>query len=126
MQAHFLRAREFRHFVALHELQGSGNQTVIDGVEHQQVVGLLHELHEVEPLCAAVEQTDIFRRCEQGVERLERADPKTFIGPEDVADAEDEDFLVPSQTSSSRNWRSPEIIDEIIDWRDMMSSRTAA
>ena len=46
---------------SLHQLQRSRLQAIVDGVEHQQIIGRLDELHEIEFLRAAIEQADVFR-----------------------------------------------------------------
>ncbi len=132
VQAHLLGAGEFRHLVVLDELERAGHQPVVDRVEDDEMVRFGDELDEIEALRAAVENGDIVRHRIGAVESLDGAHAETFVRPEDVADAEYQDarrgggvMLRHQSASSSLNSRSPEIIEEMIDWRLMMSSRTA-
>ncbi|BBO08364.1 hypothetical protein ABIF65_010332 [Bradyrhizobium japonicum] len=59
MQAHLLGPREFWHFVISYKLQLPGQQSIVDGVEHDQAVGPLKKTNEVEPLGAAIENGDV-------------------------------------------------------------------
>ena len=110
-------------------MQRAGRQAVVDGVEHQQIVGRLDMLHEIQPLGAAIHDLDAGRRLVGGVERFHRAHAEALVAPQDVADAEHQHARArPAAQSSrsSRNCRSPEIMVAIMVWRDMISSRTAA
>ena len=95
VQAHLLGAHEARHGVVAHLLQRAGLQAVVDGVEDQQRVGRLHVLDQVQPLGAAVDERHVFGELEAALQRFDAAHAKTFVGPEQVADAEHDDGLRP-------------------------------
>ena len=97
--------------VADHFAHGARRVAVVDGIEDQQAIGFLHVGQQVEALRAAVHQRHLRREGPAGVERLDAAHAEAFVGPQDVADAEDENAFgfhhhVPKKTPRSREGAS--------------------
>ena len=91
VQAHLLRAEKVRNVVIFDELESAGREPVIDGVENNEDIGRDHMLDKVKALRAAIHKFDVCRKLVEAIQRLDRAHSKTFIGPEQIADAEDSD-----------------------------------
>ena len=92
MRTHLARAPA-RHFVIAQYLQRAGWQTEIDRVEYEHAPRRFDVLEQVEAERAAVEQHHVRRRKRKGcIQRLDGAHAETFVGPEQIADAQDQDF----------------------------------
>jgi len=92
VQAHLLGAEEARHLVALDDLQRPRRQAVVDRVEDQQPARAGHQRQQVQALGAAVDQAHRRGEAPAGLQGLDTAHTETFVGPQHVADAEDDDL----------------------------------
>ena len=88
----------------------------------------LDVVDEVEALRAAVHHQNVVGKAPAAVKFLHAAHAEPFIGPQDIADAEDQDGArrVYRHLPSSLNMRQPLTMVLIMLCRLMMSSRTAA
>ena len=85
MQTHFFGAEVTGDFFTGVGLQGARRETVVDGVQQQQMTGLLNVAQQIQPLRAAVDDLNVFRPVIMGVQAFGDANAKAFICPQQVA-----------------------------------------
>lgn len=66
-------------------LQSAWRESVVDGVQQQQMAGLLNVAQQIQPLRAAVDNLYPFRPVIVGVQAFGNANAKSFICPQQVA-----------------------------------------
>ena len=76
VQTHLLRAHEGRHVAVAHELPACRCEAVVDRIEHQQMRGIGDVMHQIQALCAAIEQFDLRSEAPAGGGRSTMRTPK--------------------------------------------------
>ena len=81
MKTHLLGAEKLWDGLPFDDFQGAGWQAVVDGVEHQKGVRILHVVNEIQTLRAAIEHLQVVWQLEGFGKPFRRTNAKTLVRP---------------------------------------------